>query len=129
MTTPLPESLVQISLRNNSLSGFLTSETFKGLNFLQVLDLSYNIFSGSVPIALFHLPSLQQLKLSFNQLSSIESSTSSLFINPQSEMIAVDLSNNWIQGILPSFLGLMPKLSSLSLENNKFSLGEIKQKN
>lgn len=42
-------------------------------------------------------------------------------LGQNSELIAIDLSNNDIHGFLPGFMGLMPKLSALSLENNKFS--------
>lgn len=115
----LPKSLVEISMRNNSLTGGLRSESFKGLMDLQVLDLSYNSLEGTVPVVLFELPSLEQLSLSFNKLSSTEAP--SYNAGWQSGLIAVDLSNNEIQGPLPWFMGVMPKLSSLSLENNKFT--------
>lgn len=114
----LPVSLVQISMRNNNLSGTLTSESFKNLMYLQVVDLSSNEISGSVPFVLFELPSLQQLTLSFNRFSSIEVPS---YASLQSGLIAVDLSNNKLEGFLPSFMAFMPKLSSLSLENNEFS--------
>ncbi|KAF7809690.1 putative LRR receptor-like serine/threonine-protein kinase [Senna tora] len=119
----LPNSLVELSARNNSLSGFLTSESFRDLMYLQVLDLSYNKLTGSVPIVLFEIPSLEQLSLSFNELSSMEipASSSSYNLGSESGLIAVDLSNNGIEGLLPSFMGMMPKLTSLSLENNKFT--------
>ncbi|XP_061345661.1 probable LRR receptor-like serine/threonine-protein kinase At4g36180 [Gastrolobium bilobum] len=116
LPTSLPVSLVQISTRNNNLSGALTSESFKNLMYLEVVDFSSNQFSDSVPSILFELPSLQQLTLSFNQFSWIEVPSYT-----QSELIAVDLSNNQLQGVLPTFLALMPKLSSLSLENNEFT--------
>ncbi|KAI4327686.1 hypothetical protein L6164_020116 [Bauhinia variegata] len=117
----LPNSLVEISIRNNSLSGSLTSQrqSFRNLQYLQVVDLSYNRIGGSVPLVLFELPSLQQLTLSFNQFSSIE--TPYYSVGSQSGLIAVDISNNVIQGFLPMFMALMPKLSSLSLENNRFT--------
>ncbi|KAK7307502.1 hypothetical protein VNO77_40630 [Canavalia gladiata] len=115
----LPASLLQISIRNSNLSGALTSESFKNLMNLQVVDFSNNQLSGSVPLVLFELPSLQQLTLSFNQFSSIE--VHSKGTGSQSGLIAVDLSNNKLGGVLPSFMTLMPKLSSLSLENNEFT--------
>ncbi|MED6114611.1 hypothetical protein PIB30_081986 [Stylosanthes scabra] len=117
----LPEFLVQISMRNNSLSGYLQPESFANLKYLQVLDLSYNNFTGSVPFFLFQLPSLEQLTLSFNKFSSINLALRYALDYLQSELIAVDLSNNEIEGFLPMFLALMPKLSSLSMENNKLS--------
>ncbi|KAH0971152.1 hypothetical protein GBA52_023308 [Prunus armeniaca] len=89
----------------------------KHLGFLQVLDLSHNQLGGFVPSYLFEHPSLQQLTLSFNQLSSVRPPIS---LGTQSEMIALDLSNNQLKGPLPSFLPMMPKLSALTLENNKF---------
>jgi Leucine-rich repeat (LRR) protein len=87
---------------------------------LQVVDFSSNKINGYVPSIFFQLPSLQQLTLSFNEFSSIEAlpfGTESL----QNELIEVDLSNNQLQGFLPSFLAFLPKLSSLSLENNRFT--------
>ncbi|XP_062102512.1 probable inactive leucine-rich repeat receptor kinase XIAO [Humulus lupulus] len=115
----LPSSLVEISLRNNSLEGTIPQD-IKKLGFLQVMDLSHNRLSGSVPSILFNHPSLQQLTLSFNQFSSVQSpNTHGATI--LSELIALDLNDNQLQGFLPSFMALMPKLSALSLENNKFS--------
>ncbi|KAB5547566.1 hypothetical protein DKX38_010972 [Salix brachista] len=119
----LPESLVQISMRNNSLQGKLHPQSFKNLAFLQVLDLSHNNLSDSVPLPLFTHPSLQQLTLSFNSFTSVQSPPFPLTTVLQSEAIAIDLSNNELRGFLPSFMALMPKLSALSLENNKFSGG------
>ncbi|OAY57484.1 receptor-like protein 35 [Manihot esculenta] len=117
----LSPSLVQISMRNNSLEGSIP-ESFKNLGYLQVLDLSRNKLSGSAPSLLFNHPSLQQLTLSFNYFTAIQSpapiATSTAI---QSELIAIDLSNNQLQGLLPTFLALMPKLSALSLENNKLT--------
>ncbi|KAI4314793.1 hypothetical protein L6164_027666 [Bauhinia variegata] len=115
----LPSSLVELSIRNNSLGGSLTSKSFINLEYLQVVDLSYNRIGGSVPLVLFELASLQQLILSFNQLSSIET-PSYHGVGSRSGLIAIDISNNNLRGFLPSFMALMPKLSSLSLENNKF---------
>ncbi|KAK9948472.1 hypothetical protein M0R45_004045 [Rubus argutus] len=112
-----PASLIQISMRNNSLVGTVP-ETIQQLGSLQVLDLSHNQLGDSVPWYLFNHPSLQQLTLSFNQFSSLQTPNS---IGIQSQLIAVDLSNNNLQGPLPSFMALMPKLSALSLENNKFT--------
>lgn len=115
----LPTSLVQISMRNNNLQGTVP-ESLKLLSYLQVVDLSHNKLSGSVPSLLFNHPSLQQLTLSFNQFTSIQqpTPTNNIF---SSQLIAIDISNNDLQGMLPLFMALMPKLSALSLENNKFT--------
>ncbi|CAJ1942439.1 unnamed protein product [Sphenostylis stenocarpa] len=118
LPSALPESLLQISMRNNSLSGALEPESLRNLNYLEVMDLSGNRLSGAVPFALFELPSLQQVTLSFNEFSHMEAPSHALEM--RSGVIAVDLSNNELGGFLPLFLALMPNLSSLSLENNKF---------
>ncbi|XP_010547451.1 PREDICTED: probable LRR receptor-like serine/threonine-protein kinase At4g36180 [Tarenaya hassleriana] len=115
----LPESLVQVSLRNSFIEGTIP-ESLRQLTSLQVLDLSHNRLSGSIPSFIFTLSSLQQLTLSSNRFTSVQSPYYSPSGLP-SELIAVDLSSNDIQGTLPLFMGLLPKLSALSLENNKFS--------
>lgn len=113
-----PTSLVEISMRNNSLEGDLPEE-IKNLSFLQVLDLSHNRLNGPVPFFLFDHPSLQQISLSNNYFNSIEGTPTSPAT--QSQLIALDLSYNDLRGLLPSFFALMTKLSALSLENNKFT--------
>ncbi|RDY07715.1 MDIS1-interacting receptor like kinase 1, partial [Mucuna pruriens] len=119
LPAPLPVSLVQISIRNNNLTGTLTGESFKNLTRLQVVDFSSNRMSGSVPSVLFELPSLQQLSLSFNEFTKLEAPYKG--VESRSGLVAVDLSNNRLEGFLPSFMAMMPKLSSLSLENNEFT--------
>ncbi|CAE6067328.1 unnamed protein product [Arabidopsis arenosa] len=114
----LPESLVQISMRNNLIHGTIP-QSFKLFNSLQVIDLTHNKLSGSIPSFIFTHQSLQQLTLSFNGFTSLDSPYYSPLSLP-SELISIDLSNNRIQGMLPLFLGLLPKLSALSLENNNF---------
>ncbi|KAK9129739.1 hypothetical protein Sjap_010226 [Stephania japonica] len=113
----LPKSLVSISMRNNHIQGNLP-EIFKNMASLQVLDLSHNGISGPISSALFDHPSMQQLTISYNKFTSIQIPRNN---GANSELIAVDLSNNEIQGSLPIFVAMMPKLSAFSVENNKFS--------
>ncbi|GMI76960.1 hypothetical protein like AT5G66330 [Hibiscus trionum] len=117
LPTTLPPSLIQISMRNNTIQGTIP-QSLQYLTSLQVLDLSHNELTDSVPYFLFNHPSLQQLSLAFNAFTSLQSPSN---LDTQSELIAVDLNNNQVQGWLPPFLALMPKLSALSLENNKLS--------
>ncbi|XP_060192489.1 brassinosteroid LRR receptor kinase BRL2 [Lycium barbarum] len=112
-----PASLIEIVMRNNSIEGNIPV-SLTGLDYLQVIDLSYNKLSGWVPASLFTHTSLEQVTLSGNQFGSVQEPGSSF---QNSQLIALDLSNNEIHGLLPGFLGLMPRLSSLSLENNKLS--------
>ncbi|XP_076895348.1 uncharacterized protein LOC143547942 [Bidens hawaiensis] len=113
-----PANLIELTMRNNSLQGNIPASLVKDSVYLQVLDLSYNNLTGSIPPELFTHPSLQQLTLSHNQLQQVQIPVNNI---NNSELIAVDLSNNNINGFLPGFMGWMPKLSALSLENNKFS--------
>ncbi|KAL6583245.1 hypothetical protein OROMI_005323 [Orobanche minor] len=86
---------------------------------IEVMDLSHNKLTGSVPVGLFTHPSLEQLTLSYNQFGSVQVPDNASGLT--SQLISVDLSNNQIRGFLPGFMGLMPRLSALALENNKFS--------
>lgn len=117
LPSKFPASLVELSMRNNSIQGSIPA-SLSGIVYLQVLDLSHNRLSGPVPASLFIHPSLEQITLSYNQLGSIETPANS---GLNSELIAIDLSNNEIRGFLPGFLGTMPRLSALALENNKLS--------
>lgn len=114
----LPASLVQLSMRNNTVEGNIPASVTTLLS-LQVLDLSHNKLSGPIPATLFTHTSLQQVTISNNQFRSIDEPAAKSFHD--SQLIAVDFSNNDIRGSLPGFLGSMPRLSSLSLENNKLS--------
>ncbi|KAK1433314.1 hypothetical protein QVD17_10224 [Tagetes erecta] len=126
-----PSGLIELAMRNNSLQGNIPASLVNGSVYLQVLDLSYNNLTGSIPPELFTHPSLQQLTLAYNRFNKFEPLNSGVqtryLTNPDvslgqnSELIAIDLSNNDIHGFLPGFMGRMPKLSALSLENNKFS--------
>ncbi|RZC66523.1 hypothetical protein C5167_010217 [Papaver somniferum] len=113
----LPSSLMTVIMRNNYIQGNLP-DNILNLEFLQVMDLSHNLLSGSVISALFSHPSLQQLTLSHNKLTYVQVPRN---LGTESELIALDLSNNELEGLLPAFMALMPKLSALSVENNRFT--------
>ncbi|XP_068640169.1 receptor-like protein 12 [Aristolochia californica] len=113
----LPPSLVELSMRNNSFEADIPSN-LRSLTFLQVVDLSHNKLSGAVAPFLFEHPSLEQLTLSYNSFTSLETPGS---YGLKSQLIAVDISYNKLQGLLPAFVAIMPSLSALSLENNQFT--------
>ncbi|KAF5791298.1 putative transferase [Helianthus annuus] len=117
-TVTFPVNLIELTMRNNSLQGNIPASLVNNSVYLQVLDLSYNNLSGTIPPELFTHRSLQQLTLANNELRWVETPAN---WGSNSELIAVDLSNNDIHGFLPGFMGWMPKLTALSLENNKFS--------
>ncbi|XP_076916887.1 uncharacterized protein LOC143576746 [Bidens hawaiensis] len=113
-----PASLIELAMRNNSLQGNIPENLVNSSVYLQVLDLSYNNLTGTLPPELFTHRSLQQLTLAYNQFQWVQTPAN---WGRNSELIAVDLSNNDIHGFLPEFMGWMPGLSALSMENNKFS--------
>lgn len=113
-----PPSVIEIVMRNNQIQGKIPENVLTNLSNIQVLDLSHNQLTELIPPSLFTHPTLQQLILSYNNLVTIHSPVDS---NYQNNLIEIDLSNNNIHGFLPGFMGRMPNLSALSLENNKFS--------
>ncbi|KAL2249790.1 UNVERIFIED_CONTAM: hypothetical protein Sindi_2452700 [Sesamum indicum] len=101
----LPLSVIEISYRNNSLSGDLNVNIAE-LRCLQVLDLSYNELTGTIPSLLFDHPSLQQLTISHNNFRFLQAPASNMGLT--SGLVAVDLSYNELHGLLPAFMAWMP---------------------
>ncbi|MCL7035626.1 hypothetical protein MKW94_004321 [Papaver nudicaule] len=110
----LPSTLVQILMRNNYLTGTLPV-SLSHMGSLQVIDLSHNLLSGTVS-SVFDHPSLQQVTLSHNKFNSLQEPR-----NLKSELLALDISYNDLHGELPVFMAKMQKISALSLEKNKLT--------
>ncbi|XP_030964906.1 receptor-like protein EIX2 [Quercus lobata] len=92
----------------------LPSLPFVNFTSLFVLDLSNNQFNSSIPQWLFNLTSLTILDLSFN---SLQGTIPYNFVNLRN-LEHLDLSENpYITGNLPSFLGNLCKLKTLSLKS------------
>ncbi|BBN05548.1 hypothetical protein MPTK1_3g14080 [Marchantia polymorpha subsp. ruderalis] len=105
--------VVNISLRGGELGGTI-SPVLGQLQFLTVLDLSYNTFSGIIPDSLCSHQSLLSLNLSMNSLSgSIPSDLSNC-----SSLEVLDLNANSLAGSIPDSLGGLQSLRYLSLWNN-----------
>lgn len=113
----LPRSVIQLSFRNNSLSGEFEVNVGE-LRFLQVLDLSHNELTGAIPSLLFDHPCLEQLTISHNNFTFLQAPNN---MGLTSRLVAVDVSHNELHGLLPAFMAWMPRLSALSLEHNKFT--------
>ncbi|XP_022745787.1 probable LRR receptor-like serine/threonine-protein kinase At4g20940 [Durio zibethinus] len=112
----LPYNLLELALRGNSLSGYISKSSFDGLTQLAVVELSENSLSGTLGAWFFLLPSLQQVDLANNSLTRVEIS------NPpggNSDLVAVNLGFNKIEGNAPANLADFPLLSSLSLRYNR----------
>ncbi|XP_043712315.1 probable inactive leucine-rich repeat receptor kinase XIAO [Telopea speciosissima] len=114
----LPPNLVQLALKANSLSGSLSQSSFEGLTQLEVVELSANRLTGDVQGWFFLLPSLQQVDLANNSFTSVEIWKPGNANN--SELVAVDLGFNKLEGYLPINLASFPKLSAVTLRYNRF---------
>lgn len=112
----LPANLLEIALKSNSLSGFISKTSFDGLTQLEVVELSENSFTGTLQVWFFLLPALQQVNLANNSLTRVEISKP---VNGNSDLVAIDLSFNKIEGDLPVSLADYPLLSSLSMRYNR----------
>ncbi|KAL8541469.1 hypothetical protein ACS0TY_002657 [Phlomoides rotata] len=110
----LPPNLNELALKANSLSGPLTHYSFTGLNRLMVVELGENSFTGTLEPWIFLLPSLQQIDLAKNSFSIVA------VAKPlNSELVAVDLSYNKLEGFLPAIFADFPILRSLALSYNR----------
>ncbi|KAK6159269.1 hypothetical protein DH2020_006583 [Rehmannia glutinosa] len=114
----LPPNLNELALKANSFTGSLTKSSFDGLTRLMVVELSENSFTGTVEPWLFLLPSLQQVDLARNAFTGV--AVDKPPANSVSELVAVDLSYNKMEGFLPVNLPEYPSLRSLSLSYNRF---------
>ncbi|CAI9104595.1 OLC1v1003299C1 [Oldenlandia corymbosa var. corymbosa] len=113
----LPSNLIELAAKANSLSGSLTKSTFDGLAQLEVVELSENWLAGAIEPWFFLMPALQQVDLSNNSFTRIEIWKPT---DMNSDLIAVDLGFNSIEGYLPANFAAYPLLSSLSLRYNRF---------
>ncbi|GAV81677.1 LRR_1 domain-containing protein/LRR_8 domain-containing protein [Cephalotus follicularis] len=112
----LPVNLLELALKANSFSGSISNFSFDGLTQLEVIELSENSFTGTLQSWFVLLPALQQVDLANNSLTrvAIAKPTSGI-----SDLVAVDLGFNKIEGNLPVNFADYPLLSSLSMRYNE----------
>ena len=118
-------ALEVIDLSSNKLSGSLPPILGTSSK-LSTVDLSLNGLSGPIPGSLVNFPSLTRLNLSGNQLTGplpLQGSGASelLLMPPHQQMQYLDVSNNSLEGDLPSDIGKMGVLKVLNLAKNGFS--------
>ncbi|MCD7447506.1 hypothetical protein HAX54_030372 [Datura stramonium] len=108
--------VTEVALDQWNYSGSLTSVSWN-LPYLQTLDLTNNVFTGSVPESLSNLTSIQRLGLSRNLLSgSIPASLGSL-----SNLEELYLDNNFLEGTIPQSFNGLKNLKRLEVQANKLS--------
>ncbi len=104
-------NLRRLSLYNNDISGIIP-KTLKELNLLESLDLEMNRLSGEFDIEDFQraAPSLERLRLSFNELSGSISEAVGQFVNLKEFWMA----GNVLTGTIPQQLQALTKLGKAS---------------
>ncbi|KAL3515312.1 hypothetical protein ACH5RR_022214 [Cinchona calisaya] len=112
----LPANLIELAIKANHLSGFLYKSSFDGLTQIEVVELSENSFSGTLEAWFFLLPALQQVDLANNSFTRVDIPKPT---NKNSDLVAVDLGFNKIEGYLPVNFADYPQLASLSLRYNR----------
>jgi len=114
-----------INLSSNKLSGSLPP-TLGTYSKLFTVDLSLNELNGSIPRGLVTSSSVTRLNLSGNQLTGqllLQGSGASelLLMPPYQPMEYLDVSNNSLEGALPSEIDRMSVLKLLNVARNEFS--------
>ncbi|XP_031118804.1 probable LRR receptor-like serine/threonine-protein kinase At3g47570 [Ipomoea triloba] len=123
---PLPASLeksknlLYVNLAKNNLNGYLPKSFFNPSSSLVYLDLSYNQFTGPLPVEIAELKILVALNLSNNMLSGELPST----LGALSGLIDLIISNNFFHGVIPPSLSSLKSLQTLDLSCNNLT-GEI----
>ncbi|KAG0495961.1 hypothetical protein HPP92_000652 [Vanilla planifolia] len=125
--------LKSLKISNNLLEGELPEVmgTYPGIS---VIDLSQNHLNGSIPQSLLKSVSIVDLNLSGNSftgpifLKSVSEKSGSpampLLPSPNSSLVSMDLSNNFLNGSLPQELSTMRQLRLLNISRNNIS-GQI----
>lgn len=119
--------ITDITLDQAGYSGSLSHTSSWNLPYLQTLELSFNLFTGSLPSSLSNLTRLHRLSLSGNSFSGhLPRSLSSLTLLQQ-----LYLDNNNFSGPIPKSFNSLVNLQKLEIQVNNFSgvfpnLGQLK---
>lgn len=118
----LPKGVAAVLLSNNSFSGRIP-EQYGKLNQLQQLDLSFNDLTEVATGGLFALPNIASLNLASNML------TGSLpgHLTCGSKLQSVDISNNRLRGALPSCLSSNVRNRAVKFSGNCLSTNPQQQ--
>ncbi|KAM2961377.1 hypothetical protein FF1_030956 [Malus domestica] len=111
--------LTHLNLTHNSLQGSLENKLFESLNSLEILDLSYNLLSGELPLSLTS-SNIRTLDLSSNRFHG--PIPSSFFMHAW-KLTSFNVSNNAFSSNIPSSVCLHsnPLVKVLDFSSNQFS--------
>ncbi|KAL3684443.1 hypothetical protein R1sor_002465 [Riccia sorocarpa] len=110
-------------LRNNNFTGNLSSlfSGFGSKSSVSKINLSNNSFTGTLPKELGQLQKLQELDLSWNDLSiSPGDEVIGKTINSSTQLRILNLQHNRITGVVPPEIWESNSLETVDLSNNKF---------
>lgn len=107
-------SLRTMAIGNNRLSGSLPDGLFPALTNLEIVDLSHNNFTGTIPDALWSISTLQLIDVSGNNFTG---TFPNITLNVNATTAMLNLSNNEYYGRLTSVL---QRFSSIDLSGNYF---------
>ncbi|PWZ29037.1 Receptor kinase-like protein Xa21 [Zea mays] len=110
-----PYRVTELNLTGQNLAGQISS-SLGNLTFLHTLDLSYNSFSGPLPL-LNKLRNLDILFLGSNHLGDVIPD----WLTNSSNLVDLDLSENNLNGHIPSNIGFLTKLEGIVLSNNNLT--------
>ncbi|KAL9156282.1 hypothetical protein ABFS82_09G065300 [Erythranthe guttata] len=113
----MPEFVTVVLLKNNTFSGGIP-EQYGRLSRLQQLDLSFNALTEMGPAGIFALPNISSLSLGSNLLSG----SVPMDLRCGDELEFVDISNNRLTGNLPSCLRSSTKKRVVKIGGNCLSI-------
>ncbi|OIO18779.1 MAG: hypothetical protein CO029_00555 [Candidatus Magasanikbacteria bacterium CG_4_9_14_0_2_um_filter_41_10] len=106
-----------LNLDNRGLTS-VPANTFDDIN-IQVLDLSHNKLTGSLPGEIRHLSHLTFLDMSYNSMTGIPAEIGQL-----TELETLNLSHNQFTG-LPHELGNLTHLRTLDISGNNYATADL----
>ncbi|KAK1434823.1 hypothetical protein QVD17_00577 [Tagetes erecta] len=96
------DGMQEIFLSNNKFSGEISANAFKGLKWLEKLDLAHNELVGQIPTSLTRLPKLKELMLQGNELEG------EIPKFDQGKLTLANFANNHLRGHIPEGLQHLP---------------------
>eukprot|EP00903_Cladosiphon_okamuranus_P020307 g18633.t1 len=114
----LLEGPEELGLLLNHLRGELP-ETLRNLRHLNFLNLSCNKLEGMIPKWFGELVGLQKLNLSWNCFRDCTGELPDALRN-LCNLKVLDVSLNWLEGVMPEWVGRPEDLEDLNLSNNSF---------
>ncbi|KAJ9561331.1 hypothetical protein OSB04_006491 [Centaurea solstitialis] len=114
----LSQDLEVLLLSGNDFNGTLSFEALASFHHLEVLDLGYNNFVGSIPSTIQELSSLRVLSFAHNNLNGPLPDHGLCELKNLQEL---DLSHNMFNGSVPQCFNRLSSLAILDISSNRFT--------